>query len=507
MVLSDIIAAAGSILVARLLGSTNYGIYGVSAIPISIISLFSNWGLGTAAIRFIAQCRAQGRTEEAKGIFFTGMLAGFLIGIFFTLVAFVAAPFMAIQVFNKPELMPLIQVSSVTLLANSLLVSSQAIYIGFDRAEFSSLAMFLTAVTKALISPALIVLGYGVLGAVIGSSLGPLVSSMVAVLVVYLALWRPLRKNGATLNFFRNLKRMIRYSFPLFISMLLGGALGQIYSFLMALYCTEFMIGNYKAATNFSVLIAFLATPIATVLFPAFSQLDHRKEADTLRIVFQNSVKYTALVTLPVVAALIILAQPIIQILFGPGYELTPLYLALYALTNVFIGVGGVSIGNLINSQGETKLTLMLNVIALLTGVPLSLYLIPRFQIEGLLVAMILGGIPSLVAGILWVKKYFGLTLDLFSSARIYAATAVSAVLTFLLISWLKMGDVATLLVGGFLFLFLYTASIFLTRAIGRSDIRNLREALRGLGPLFSLFNPILTFAEKILDLLSRVGL
>jgi len=507
MVLSDVIAAGGAIVVARLLGSTNYGLYGVSAIPLSIIGLFSNWGLGAAAIRFIAQCRAQGRTGEAKGILFTGMVTGFFTGLLFTLVAFVAAHFMATQVFNKPELTLLIQVSSVTLLANSLLSFSQAIYIGFDRAEFSSLTMFLTAVTKVLISPALIVLGYGVLGAVIGSSLGPLVSSMVAVLVVYLVLWRPLRQNGASLNFFGNLKMMLRYSYPLFISMLLGGALGQIYSFLMALYCTDFMIGNYKAATNFSVLIAFLATPIGTVLFPAFSQLDHRKEAETLRIVFQNSIKYTALVTLPVVAALIILAQPIIQILFGPGYELTPFYLVLYALTYVFIGVGGVSVGNLINSQGETKLTLMLNVISLLTGVPLSLYLIPRFQIVGLLVVMLLGGIPSLVAGILWLKRYFGLTLDLLSSARIYAATVVSAVPTFLFISWLKLGDVPTLLVGGFLFLFLYTVSIFLMRAIGRSDIRNLREALRGLGPLFPLFNLILTFAEKILDLLSRVGL
>jgi O-antigen/teichoic acid export membrane protein len=472
-----------------------------------MIGLFSNWGIGAATTRFLAQYRAQKSEGEAKGILFTGMITGVVIGLFFTLVALIAAPFLATQVFGKPELTPLIQFSSVTLLASSLLSSSQAVYIGFDRAEFSSLTMFLQSVTKTFLSPVLIVLGYGVLGAVIGSSFGPLVSSLVAVLVVYLSLWRTLRKNDVPLNFLRNLKMMLKYSYPLFISILLGGALAQIYSFLMALNCSEFMIGNYKAATNFSVLIAFLSTPIGTVLFPAFSQLDQRKEANTLRIVFHNSVKYTALVTLPVVAALIILSQPIIQVLFGPGYELSSGFLALYALTNIFIGLGGLSIGSLINSQGETKVTMMLNIITLLTGAPLSLYLIPRFQIEGLLFTSILTNIPHLAAGMWWLRRYYGLTIDFISCAKIYAATTASAIPTFLLISWLNLRDWATILVGGFLFLFLYIALILLTRAVGRNDIRNLREAFTGLGPFFPIFNFFLTFAEKIMTLLSRINL
>ena len=507
MVLSDVISAAGSILVARLLGSTNYGLIGIAAVPISIITLFSNWGIGSAMTRFLAQCRSRGREEEAKGILFTGMLTNLLIGLFFTLVAFVSAPFLATEVFHRQELTLLIQVSSITLVGNLTLASAQAIYIGFDRAEFSSLTMFLLSVTKTILSPLLIVLGYGVLGALIGYSLGVLVSSVAAVLVMYLSLWRPLRKDGAPLNFFGNLKMMLKYSYPLFISMMLGGALGQIYSFLMALYCSEFMIGNYMAATKFSVLIAFLSTPIGTVLFPAFSQLDQRKEANNLRIVFHNSVKYTALVTLPVVAALIILSQPIIQVLFGPGYELSSGFLVLYALTNIFIGLGGLSIGSLINSQGETKVTMMLNIITLLTGAPLSLYLIPRFQIEGLLFTTILAGIPSLIAGMWWLKRYFDLTVDFISCAKIYASTAASAIPAFLLISWLNLRNWATILVGGFLFLFLYIALILLTRAVGRNDIRNLREALTGLGPFFPIFNFFLTFAEKILTLLSRINL
>ena len=74
------VAALCSILVARLLGSTAYGFLGIALVPISIIGLFSDLGVGQGMIRFSAQYRAQGREEESRGVLVAGLLSQFLLG-------------------------------------------------------------------------------------------------------------------------------------------------------------------------------------------------------------------------------------------------------------------------------------------------------------------------------------------------------------------------------------------------------------------------------------------
>jgi len=81
---------------------------------------------------------------------------------------------------------------------------------------------------------------------------------------------------------------MLKYGLPLSISAILGGSLTQFYNFLIAIYCTDIMIGNYQVALGFAALITFFSTPIATVLFPAFSKLNAQKETETLRNVFSS---------------------------------------------------------------------------------------------------------------------------------------------------------------------------------------------------------------------------
>ncbi|MFB0543586.1 MAG: flippase [Candidatus Bathyarchaeia archaeon] len=503
-VLSNLVAAVGSIVVARLLGSINYGIVGIALVPITFIGLFSNWGISSAMIRFLAQYRSQEREEETKGILLAGMFTMCLIGILLFLTALIAAPFLATNIFHRPELTPLIKIASLTLLTSQMILSSQTTFIGFERMEFYSLTMFLQSLTKTLLAPFLVWLGYEALGAMLGHTLSLLLTSIFAIFAVYFSIWRSLRRSSVSLNFFGNLKTMLRYGYPLFISTLLSGALSQIYNFLMALYCSESMIGNYLAASNFTVLITFLTMPISTVLFPAFSKLDHQREKGALKIVFQNSVKYTALVTLPVVAALILLSKPLVHLLYGEGYQLAPLFLVLYALTFIFVGLGGYSLGNLLNSQGKTKAVMALNATRLFTGVPLSLYLIPRFQIVGLLVTMIVTTVPAIAAGIWWVKKDFDFSIEFNSSAKIYAATVASTLPTFFLLKWLAMGDLITFLLGGFLLLFLYIISISLTGALEKKDIQNLRGIATELGPFSHLFNFLLSLVEKIMIRLSK---
>jgi len=230
---------------------------------------------------------------------------------------------------------------------------------------------------------------------------------------------------------------MFRYGLPLSISTILAGFLLQFFNFMIAIYCTDFMIGNYAAALRFIVLIHFFTTPISTVLFPAFSKLNPEKEMKTLRTVFQASVKYASLLTIPATAAIMVLSKPLVFTLFGEVWTETPLFLTLYSISFLYTALGSLSLGNLLNGQGKTMVTMKLTLITLATGIPLSFLLIPRFGIIGLIITMLVYGLPTLATGLWWIRKHFGVTVDWKSSIKILAAAATSAIVTQLILSQL----------------------------------------------------------------------
>ena len=92
----------------------------------------------------------------------------------------------------------------------------------------------------------------------------------------------------------------------------------QFYFFLLAIYvANNALIGNYNLAQNFLVLITFVTSPINTMLFPAFSKFDGDTEQTTLENVYQSSVKYSTLLVMPVIAAMMALAGPVFQPYLG----------------------------------------------------------------------------------------------------------------------------------------------------------------------------------------------
>ena len=116
---------------------------------------------------------------------------------------------------------------------------------------------------------------------------------------------------------------MLTYCLPLSFATIITALLPQFYAFMLPIhYVTDNVtIGNYGVAMNFVVLISFFIMPITTTMFPAFSKLDPEKDRDSLGNVFRFSVKYGALLLLPVIAIVMSLSEPAVATLFGNAYE------------------------------------------------------------------------------------------------------------------------------------------------------------------------------------------
>ena len=495
---STIIMAVGAIILGRLLTVDEYGLYSIVLIPATLINLFRDWGINSAMTKYIASLRASQRDEEIHDVIAAGLIFEFASGLALSFLSLALASFIASTVFQRPESAGFIAIMSVSIISGSLLAASQAVFVGFERMELNSFTLVCQAIVKTAIGPVLVLLGYSVLGAVIGYSLGYIAAGIIGLATFYFILFRPLRKkvtNNSSIT--KTLKKMLHYGVPLSIASILGGILGQFYAFMVVPLTSNAMYGNYTTAANFTVLLTFFSIPIATVLFPAFAKLDGQNEHELVRTIFASSVKYTSILLVPATMAMMALSGPMIGTLYGEKYVYGPFFLTIFVIGNLFAVFGSLSSGGLLYGLGETRILMIQSIITLAIGLPLGAVLIPMFGITGLIIASVIAGLPSMFWGLYWIWKHYKAKADFESSAKILAASAIAAVLAYLPMVFLNTANWIKLIIGLIIFLAAYIFGAPMIGAVSLTDINNLRTMFSSMSIISKIINIPLKAAEK----------
>lgn len=498
LIVSSIISAIGVMIVAGILSEGDYGLVAIALMGPNLIGIFRDWGVDWAAIKYTAQYRSENKEANVKNVLASVVFFEILLGFSLSIFSFFVSGFMA-NALDRPNIVPLIQIASFTIFAEALMKAAQATFTGYEKMEYHSVTSIVLSILKTGFMIILVILGFGTFGAIVGATIAYLIAGVISILLLYVTIYKPLQRQDVNkLEIFATLKTLFRYGLPLSISAIFSGFLMQFYNVLLAIYCTDLFIGNYYVALNFASIVTFFVMPVLTVLLPAFSKLDSQKERETLGNVFQFSVKYAALIIVPVAFAVMALSQPGVSTIFGEKYSYTPLYLALYVVTFIYTAFGYLSVDNIIKSQGKTDVNMKLALITSAIGLALNIVLIPKFGILGLLVTNIISGIPSLIIALWWIKKNFNATIDWVASAKILLASTLAAVITYVVTSQLNISSWINLIIGASIFLATYLIATPLVGSVNKSDIHTFREMLKGLGPLAPLFTLLLSFIERL---------
>ena len=499
---STIISAVGAIIIANLLGPDNYGLYAIALTAPNLISIFRDWGINNAAVKYSAQYNAENNVAKIKSVFISTLLFEIILGLSLSILSFLLAGFLASNL-NRPAIVPLIQVASFFILSSAFVNVSTAAFTGMETMHLNSITLIIQSIAKTGIIIALVLLGLGTLGAVTGFTTAMLVASLAGLILMW-TIYKSLHVQiNSKLEIFATIKTMVKYGLPLSVSSIIGGFLTQFLTFILAIYVTSnSSIGNYNVAANFVVLINFFATPVNTVMFPAFSKLDYKKDKETLRTVFQYSVKYSAFVIVPVSALVITLAKPAIGTIFQNKYVEAPLFLALLSISYLLSAIGSLSEGNLITGQGYTTFSLKMTILGVAIGFPLGFVLISQFGVIGLIITTLVISLPSLFIGLRFIKKHFDVSVDWVSSAKILFSAAVASGLTFLVISTLAFSNPELLIIGVIIFPIIFIVLALLIKTLNANDINNLRQIILALGPLQKPLLFILNLMEKFMKII-----
>ncbi len=500
---SVVILAIGGIIIARLLGPSSYGLYVLATFtPVLLVSV-ADAGINYALVRTSAKLRAAGDHRGTARTIRLGLLFKLTVCVLVFLICYFGANQIAATLLNRPELAPLLRLASFMIVFQSIFDGVTNSFVGLDLMEYSAGMQVLYSILKSVLAPALILLGFGIAGAIGGYLTGVLIAGVTGAIIL---VTRHARSTDETSGpGITGLIDLLRYGFPLYLATLLGILLSQYQNIVLAHFSTNVQIGNFNAAWNFNSFFQILTYPITTAIFPMFSKMKPESQRDSLSRGFVLAVKYASLFVIPAAAVALLFSQDLISLTYGRSFTLAPHYLFFLSMLYLLTGIGYQIIGSFLMGAAETRAVLTMNAVTLSAYLPLGLAFTWLWGPYGLIAAYILSNMVSTLYGAHIASVKLTARLDIRASARIILAALLAAAPPLILLSLhVTRQGVAELIIGGSLYLVTYLTLAPLVQAIGLQDIENLENTMCRTRAMAALLGPVLSYEKRLLTMINE---
>lgn len=285
------------LVLARLLFPSDYGLIGMIQFFLAICQVFIDCGFANALI-----CKNDRNDKDFSTAFYFNLIVG--AGAY--VVLFIIAPYVA-SFYNEPQLKLLLRVVGLTVFFNSLCIVQNAILISSMRMRLLTRATITSQILSGVIGIVMAYSGFGVWALAIQSVGGSIITATVLWVITK---WRPREKWS---------KESFRYLWGFGIKMLFVGLISSTYSNIHALVIGKAFnkteLGLYSKANNLSRIIPnTLYSILNKVSLPAFTAIKDNQVR--LLGAFRTYIRVAAFIVFPIMALLVVLAEPVIRILW-----------------------------------------------------------------------------------------------------------------------------------------------------------------------------------------------
>ena len=301
---------AFAIVMLRILGPEDAGIYFYAAFIFGWFDIFTNFGLDVYVTREVAR-----DTSKAARLFFTSSGLRLLL----TLVGLALLyGFLAVRQGTgdtplAPQAVGAIVLLYLGLFPGSLSKGMTSIFYAFQQAEYPAAVTTLSTISKAVLGVAALLLGYGVIGLAAAS----IVTNIVTLGVLVYAGRRLL--GGFVRPDARLLGGMIGESWPLMLNHFLATIFFQIDVVIMEWIHGPRMVGLYSVAYKWVAALNVIPAFFTMALLPVMSKQAHEDRA-ALRRTYILAVKLLVSVAVPLAVVFTFLAHLLTFILGGAQY-------------------------------------------------------------------------------------------------------------------------------------------------------------------------------------------
>lgn len=356
-VVSQGLMLLSSIVIARILGKTEFGELGMIRSTVNMFTVFASFGLGLTATKYIAEYREKDKVKTGKIIGLTTLFAG-ATGSFIAVAVLVAAPFLAEKSINAPHLIQEIRLGAFMLFFSALNGAQTGVIAGFESFKTIAKINLVSGVIAFVLQIGLTLL-WGLSGAVVGFGFN--------FLVLWVLNFAAVRKESKKFDvkiFFKSSWSewavLYRFSLPA----LFGGILTSV-----ALWSCSAMLVNqpngyeemaiFTAANQWRNIILFIPTVLSQITLPLLSSSSGNQRQ--FKRILKINVWINMIVSL-VLASGISLASGFILKTYGDGFAEGKIVLVVLTFTTVLISINSV-IGQAIAGKGQMWYGFVLNLL------------------------------------------------------------------------------------------------------------------------------------------------
>lgn len=498
------INAIGAILVARMLETSEYGLFTLSLILPGFFTLFTSWGINPALIRYIARKQKENDSFNKKSLIRAAYIFNFITSSLLSLILYISADILATSILRRPEIGAYVRITSLLILSQTIFQTDVSVLAGYEKMTHRASVNILQSLIKGILGPVLVFLGFGVVGVVTAHTLSYIIAAIAGFLLV-VKHTQNVQELKMRTPLVEAITLMIGYGGPLFLSKIFVGMSTQFRGILLSWYITDDVIGNFGVANWFNILVRAITLSIGVALFPTFSRYDINHEPERIKEIYKGSIRYSTIFIIPIICLIITTSNSLIYFLFSTKYSEAPFLLSMLLVPSLLIGLGSVSIVRLLNSQGETRASFIIQAFGALLTIIFSYIFIQYWGIFGLLTGIILSALSQTLLGNYVIRNKYDLKVDFMHASKTILASIIAGGLTFSLRIFTSMPNTfIDLVFTTIVFLSAYLVTAPLIGVIEQQDIYNLNSILKNIPRIYPITRILLNIEESIIRLRSQ---
>lgn len=370
-----------SILIARMLMPSDYGVIAMLGIFMAVSNCFIDSGFGTALVRKID------RTETD---FSTVFYFNIVVAIIFYALLWIASPYIA-AFYETPLLESITKVVGLNLIVGALGgIQGAKLSIAIDFKTTAKISV-ITNIFTGVAGLSLAYLGYGVWALVFqGLSSCILRTILLWCYVRWIPQWTFSKKS---------FNEMFSFGSKLLASALMDTTYNNIYTIVIGKCFSSTALGTYSRADGLAQFPSSNITGVLqSVTYPVLSSIQN--EPERMAEGYKRVLRISAFVIFPLMVGLAAVADPFIRLTLTDNWEGSIYYLQILCFSLMWYPIHAINL-NLLMAKGRSDYFLKLEIIKKIQGVLILCVTIPMG-----LVAMCYGRIVSSLISLIWNTYY-----------------------------------------------------------------------------------------------------
>lgn len=412
-ILLKLVSFAYTVIVARLFIPDDVGVFYLALSVVYLVSIFSDLGMNGTFSRYVPFYMGRGDKESAYKLLRLSYVFSGTLSILLGIAMFLASGIIA-GIFKAPALDCVMKAISLFFVLNTFFSLNISFLGGLKKVKENALINNLQNALKLFLTVALFLfLGPSAFVIALGFTLSYLVLVLVSFLYVRAGLREAgIKEAGQSLGEqFSLLKEVMPFGIALTMAGAMWATLNYIdklmLGYLLPVETATATVGVYSIATTLATILLIFPGSVLSIFLPVITELYGKGKRAEMLSVSTTAVRWSIFLTVPLTVVLIVFPEELLQMFYGANYVPGAAVLAIFS-AGLFLRYLSFIHGAILNAMRVVRVELYSASFALALNIVLNWFLIPKYGMEGAVVASAISLIVVSLLVLYFSKKIAG---------------------------------------------------------------------------------------------------